>query len=226
MTYAKKSPARKTLAAAAALALPAFLLFPGAATANHGYNHYDPHEACESDERDDKVVGGLIGGVIGGVIGNQIASDNARGEGTALGAGVGAIAGVAIADSRVDCDPDYSRGRNYRNTNTYGNGSYTSQPVYQQQPVHTQPRTVYTSPVYTSPVYSAPPRYETYQQPRVVHTNSRYYEPRRKHKRKNKHKYKHSHNNGYYGHRAPVYHQPVRRTGSHYHGDYICHGSH
>lgn len=252
MTHIFKHAARKTALAAAALALPVCLI-PTAAFADSygsGYRSVsNPHEACERDEQQDKVVGALIGGVIGGVLGNQIASDNARTEGSVIGIGVGALAGAGIADSQTDCDPRYKPHYNRQNTTYYGDGGYQQQPVYTQprqvytqpQPVYNPPRQVYTSPqpVYTPPrtVYQSPRQdsgYRTYTPTRPVYTTVQTY-PSYKAKPHKSHKHKHkdrSYHRDVY--RTPVYQQPVRhashrsvvRTGTHYHGDYICHGSH
>ncbi len=243
MTYTLQSTARKTAVAALAMALPAVLI-PTSAFADSygsGYNSHNPHEACKTDEQQDKLIGAVIGGVIGGVLGSQVSGNGARTEGSAIGAGIGALAGAGIADKQTDCDPNYGRNYNSRRTNnyernsygtntygtsTYGSGRYQQQPVYNPQPVYTPPRTVYQSPVYQQPrpVYTSSRSYPVHQTP--VYKAPVYKKP----KRHKSHRHNSYHTPVYSGrtqHQTRHYQaRPVRLTGTHYHGEYVCHGTH
>lgn len=119
----------------------AALSLPGIAHANH-YN-----TACNAQENEARLAGGIIGAVAGAVAGSQVAGNGARTEGSAIGAVLGGLAGAGIGDKSVECNPRrtttfYRTGTSgaYGSTH-YNNGYYTRPPaVHAGYRDHTRPR--------------------------------------------------------------------------------------
>jgi hypothetical protein len=62
-------------------------------------------EACNSQKRNNQVLGGVLGGVGGALIGNSVAHGGGKTGGTIIGGVGGAAAGVGIASATKHCPP-------------------------------------------------------------------------------------------------------------------------
>ena len=94
----------KTRTIAAALLGTAVLGAPITSFAQDFRSNSSSFVNCQTDTRNNQVVGGLVGAVAGGVLGSQIAGRGDRTEGSIIGAALGGVAGASIAGNQNNCN--------------------------------------------------------------------------------------------------------------------------
>lgn len=254
VTIAKKSLLGVTLMTLAGAAMPTVASANGGYY--NGQTPHEACKADErSDKLAGAVIGGVVGAVLGSQVSGDGQRTEGSYIGAGLGALAGAgIADkqvdcdpsygnpqpvyngsygdggysqpvryddrVTYSNHPVYSNPTYGAGAVQQGT-TYHTGT-TSYPPAQTYGQQTYGQTTYTRAGYTQPSYTRivqPTPVYTQVYPSVSYSNPGYVKP---YKRKKARKAR-RHHARHHGYQAP---RRVVQTGRHYHGDYVCHGSH